>query len=296
MQTRRVLYLCCIASSTVARRTSLVGEIQAPYDLDLVGEALLHAADDRRGVGQLRLFGPSMAIIAPVTSSDATLESWNRPSSASHDARRRPAFHADDRGQAPAQTLLTSSPSMWMALLLPRNPSNAATASSIVVAGSSFRDGQEGPRPRGPWRPFRLPACGRSVPCSPSFSFHRILTTWLPSVLSVASMCRAVIFGSFSMRRVRFFRGMSRPFLLCRCRTGVWSDQGASANQDGVGMGVVDRRRVPKRHRSTTQSRHPFRSRGRWRKGHWRGSCRPRRKTWSVRECYALASFLCLRV
>ena len=30
-----------------------------------------------------RLFGPSMAIIAPVTSSDATLESWNRPSSAS---------------------------------------------------------------------------------------------------------------------------------------------------------------------------------------------------------------------
>ena len=29
---------------------------------------------------------------------------------------------------------------------------------------------------------------------------------------------------------------------------------------------------------------------------YWRDSCRPRRKTWSVRECYALASFLCLRV
>ena len=30
---------------------------------------------------------------------------------------------------------------------------------------------------------------------------------------------------------------------------------------------------------SQTQSRHLFRSRGRWRKNHWRDSCRPRRKT-----------------
>ena len=88
----------------------LVGEIQAPYDFDLVGEALLHAADDRRGVGQL-------------------------------EALR--TFDGDYRSR------------------------------DLV---------------------------GRDV---------RIME---PSVLSVASMCRAVIFGSFSMRRVRF---------------------GASANQDG---------------------------------------------------------------
>ena len=83
----------------------LVGEIQAPYDFDLVGEALLHAADDRRGVGQL-------------------------------EALR--TFDGDYRSR------------------------------DLV---------------------------GRDV---------RIME---PSVLSVASMCRAVIFGFFPMRRVRFFPG-----------------------------------------------------------------------------------------
>ena len=173
----------------------LVGEIQAPYDFDLVGEALLHAADDRRGVGQL-------------------------------EALR--TFDGDYRSR------------------------------DLV---------------------------GRDV---------RIME---PSVLSVASMCRAVIFGSFSMRRVRFFPGHV-PAVLTSVDAGrACGPIGASANQDGGSAWaswIGDESQ--KRHRSTTQSRHPFRSRGRWRKGHWRGSCRPRRKTWSVRECYALASFLCLRV
>lgn len=122
----------------------LVGEIQAPYDFDLVGEALLHAADDRRGVGQL-------------------------------EALR--TFDGDYRSR------------------------------DLV---------------------------GRDV---------RIME---PSVLSVASMCRAVIFGSFSMRRVRFFPGHV-PAVLTSVDAGrACGPIGASANQDGVGMGVVDRRRVPK--------------------------------------------------
>ena len=109
----------------------LVGEIQAPYDFDLVGEALLHAADDRRGVGQL-------------------------------EALR--TFDGDYRSR------------------------------DLV---------------------------GRDV---------RIMD---PSVLSVASMCRAVIFGSFSMRRVRFFPGHV-PAVLTSVDAGrACGPIGASANQDG---------------------------------------------------------------
>ena len=134
--------------------------------------------------------------------------------------------------RAPAQTLLTSSPSMWMYLLLPRNPSNAATASSIVVAGSSPGTGRRSTSTRSV---ASVPAAGmRTVSSrSLSFSFHRILTTWLPSVLSVASMCRAVIFGSFSMRRVRFFPGHV-PAVLTSVDAGrACGPIGASANQDG---------------------------------------------------------------
>ena len=173
----------------------LVGEIQAPYDFDLVGEALLHAADDRRGVGQL-------------------------------EALR--TFDGDYRSR------------------------------DLV---------------------------GRDV---------RIME---PSVLSVASMCRAVIFGSFSMRRVRFFPGHV-PAVLTSVDAGrACGPIGASANQDGGRHGRRGSATSPKNVTDPRRPcRHPFRSRGRWRKGHWRGSCRPRRKTWSVRECYALASFLCLRV
>lgn len=109
----------------------LVGEIQAPYDFDLVGEALLHAADDRRGVGQL-------------------------------EALR--TFDGDYRSR------------------------------DLV---------------------------GRDV---------RIME---PSVLSVVSMCRAVIFGSFSMRRVRFFPGHV-PAVLTSVDAGrACGPIGASANQDG---------------------------------------------------------------
>ena len=109
----------------------LVGEIQAPYDLDLVGEALLHAADDRRGVGQL-------------------------------EALR--TFDGDYRSR------------------------------DLV---------------------------GRDV---------RIME---PSVLSVASMCRAVIFGFFPMRRVRFFPGHV-PAVLTSVDAGrACGLIGTSANQDG---------------------------------------------------------------
>ena len=173
-----------------------------------------------------------MAIIAPVTSSDATLESWNRPSSASTMPVDDPLSTRMTVVRAPAQTLLTSSPSMWMYLLLPRNPSNAATASSIVVAGSSSGTGRRSTSTRSV---ASVPAAGmRTVSSrSPSFSFHRILTTWLPSVLSVASMCRAVIFGSFSMRRVRFFPGHV-PAVLTSVDAGrACGPIGASANQDG---------------------------------------------------------------
>ena len=109
----------------------LVGEIQAPYDFDLVGEALLHAADDRRGVGQL-------------------------------EALR--TFDGDYRSR------------------------------DLV---------------------------GRDV---------RIME---PSVLSVASKCRELIFGSFSMRRVRFFPGHV-PAVLTSVDAGrACGPIGASANQDG---------------------------------------------------------------
>lgn len=109
----------------------LVGEIQAPYDFDLVGEALLHAADDRRGVGQL-------------------------------EALR--TFDGDYRSRDPV---------------------------------------------------------GRDV---------RIME---PSVLSVASMCRAVIFGFFPMRRVRFFPGHV-PAVLTSVDAGrACGLIGTSANQDG---------------------------------------------------------------
>lgn len=127
-----------------------------------------------------------------------------------------------------------------------------------VVAGSSPGTGRRSTSTRSV---ASVPAAGmRTVSSrSPSFSFHRILTTWLPSVLSVASMCRAVIFGSFSMRRVRFFPGHV-PAVLTSVDAGrACGPIGASASQDGGSAWaswIGDESQ--KRHRSTTQSRHPF--------------------------------------
>lgn len=101
-----------------------------------------------------------------------------------------------------------------------------------VVAGSSPGTGRRSTSTRSV---ASVPAAGmRTVSSrSPSFSFHRILTTWLPSVLSVASMCRAVIFGSFPMRRVRFFPGHV-PAVLTSVDAGrACGPIGVSANQDG---------------------------------------------------------------
>ena len=178
-----------------------------PHMISTLSVRRFAPADDRRGVGQLEalrtfdgdyrsrdLVGRDARIMEP------SVERL-------HDARRRPAFHADDRGRAPAQTLLTSSPSMWMRLVvaeesLQRRDGIVHRRGGILFPGRA--GGSTSTR-----SVASVPAAGmRTVSSrSPSFSFHRILTTWLPSVLSVASMCRAVIFGSFSMRRVRFFPG-----------------------------------------------------------------------------------------
>ena len=210
----------------------LVGEIQAPYDLDLVGEALLHATDDRRDVGQLEalrtfdgdyrsrdLIGRDARIMEP------SVERL-------HDARRRPAFHADDRGQGAGADASDVVPIDVDVLVVAEESLQRRDGIVIVVAGSSPGTGRRSTSTRSV---ASVPAAGMRTVSSraPSFSFHRILTTWLPSVLSVASMCRAVIFGSFSMRRVRFFPGHV-PAVLTSVDAGrACGPIGASANQDG---------------------------------------------------------------
>lgn len=46
----------------------------------------------------------------------------------------------------------------------------------------------------------------------------------------------------------------------CRCRTGVWSDRGKCESGRGSAWASWIGDESQKRHRSTTQSRHPFRS------------------------------------
>ena len=74
-----------------------------------------------------------------------------------------------------------------------------------------------------------------------------------PSVLSVASMYRAVIFGSFSMRRVRFFPGHVPAVLTSVDAERACGLIGTSANQDvGSAWASWIGDESQKRHRSTT--------------------------------------------
>ena len=82
----------------------------------------------------------------------------------------------------------------------------------------------------------------------------------------------------------------------CRCRTGEWSDRGECESGRGSAWALWIGDESQKRHRSTTQSRHPFRSRGRWRKGHWRGFLPATTEDVVCARVLCLASFLCLRV
>ena len=151
MQTRRVLYFCCIASSTVARRTSSSVKFR-PHMIDRRGVGQLEALRTFDGDYRSRdLVGRDARIMEP------SVERL-------HDARRRPAFHADDRGQGAGADASDVVPIDVDVLVVAEESLQRRDGIVHRRGGILSRDGAGGPRPRGPWRPFRLPACGRSVP------------------------------------------------------------------------------------------------------------------------------------
>ena len=164
MQTRRVLYFCCIASSTVARRTSSSVKFR-PHMISTLSvrrfctpPTIAVASDSwrlfRTFDGDYRsrdLVGRDARIMEP------SVERL-------HDARRRPAFHADDRGQGAGADASDVVPIDVDVLVVAEESLQRRDGIVHRRGGIPLPGRAGGPRPRGPWRPFRLPACGRSVP------------------------------------------------------------------------------------------------------------------------------------